>query len=42
MVEYRRKKKEFVCPFCGADFNTKRQLKSHLNDKCKKRSVKNG
>lgn len=32
-----RKSKKFVCPHCGRDFDTKRQLKAHLRDKCEKK-----
>ena len=30
-----RKSKGHVCKICGRDFDKKRQLKSHLRDKCK-------
>lgn len=30
---WKRKPKEFVCPFCNADFDKKRQFKQHVKDK---------
>lgn len=34
MDEKFRKTKKFLCPVCGKDFDTKRQLKNHKLDKC--------
>lgn len=33
LMAYKRKSKAFKCPACEKDFDTKRQLLSHLADK---------
>ena len=30
---WKRKVKEFVCPYCKADFDKERQMKAHVKDK---------